>query len=141
VSDPSNAAPNEAPNESPNDPRDAAAAGAPHVTVGAPLTAPVRQRLRLFAKHEESEDVCCQVEVIVQLGDAELRKEVDRYVKEADLIARATAAGKTTWDEDDVCALLGISRSLPALPGLRVVPGAPRAGAQTTQTEVTRAAA
>lgn len=80
------------------------------------LTAPVRQRLRLFAKHEESEAVCCQVEVIVQLEGHDVRKEFDRYLHEADLAARALTFGKSTWDEDDICALLGIERTVRTLP-------------------------
>lgn len=66
---------------------------------------------RAFAKHEGSQTVSCAVDIHAEIGGVQFEREmVDEYHIDADLQAYAEAQGKTTWDEDDICAVGGYIR-------------------------------
>ncbi len=70
-----------------------------------------------FSKHEHSTTVTCMVQYTVPgLGPVNR----DEFVSEPDAMEIATQAGKSTWDEDDLCQVLGATRATPPLEPLQV---------------------
>jgi hypothetical protein len=68
--------------------------------------------LTLFAKHERSASICCAIRTTFTIGSAETVVTSDEYLDEATVQAHAEGRGRTTWDEDDLCALLDVERDV-----------------------------
>lgn len=69
--------------------------------------------LALFAKHERSTRVCCSIETVVKgLPQGRQVSTADEYADDAALLAAAQAAGRATWDEDDICTVLDCARAV-----------------------------
>lgn len=80
-------------------------------------TVPATRRLRLYAQHEQSTQVCVSIELVVRVGGRELVTLLpDEYPEEAALQAHAEARGRSTWDQDDLCAVCDCERGAPPAP-------------------------
>lgn len=78
-----------------------------------PNALPYRERLRGYARIDGSPTVCVSRVGVIDLpgGGTHVFDLQDVYPLDADLTAAAVAAGATTWDEDLLCAELGLERA------------------------------
>jgi hypothetical protein len=86
-----------------------------------------RKRLRLFAKSEDSTSVTVAVLGVTTLENGQEYTFVlpDEYPLDADLQTAAQASGKSAWDEDTLCEVLGLERrpaNMPSVPPNQAVP-------------------
>lgn len=66
---------------------------------------PYTRRLVQYAKLESATSVMVQLEGVLTVGDQEITFPLpDEYPDDEALIQRAQTEGKSTWDEDTICA-------------------------------------
>lgn len=75
----------------------------------------VKRTLFLFAKSDQAINVCVNIKTTISgAAQSDIVNNADEFLTDAELQAHAEADGRTTWDEDDICALLNCERA-PAL--------------------------
>ena len=83
----------------------------------------VTKYLRWFSKHDQSTTVTISYEAVIDMDGEVTRLMKDTFLQDPDLVEHAEGDGKTTWDEDDICALASLIREPPPPPD--VPPEAP----------------